>query len=228
MTPHIFIATPAYDGKVHVQYAIAFAETVRQLQNSGVKVTNQLATSGSLLCAERNRLLERFWQSEATHILCIDSDLGWPAEAVIAMLKANKDFVAGVYPSRNLKSFVFRPVTKPDQSLITENHLIKMEAVPAGFMLISRTAIQKMRDKFPELYYSPKDPRADSESTYCLFNTELIDGEFWGEDYVFCIRARQAGIDIWVDPFIQFDHAGTVGSLSEIITNKKPELKVAA
>jgi hypothetical protein len=32
---------------------------------------------------------------------------------------------------------------------------------------------------------------------------------------VFCRRARQAGIDIWVDPFIQFNHNGKIGMLFE-------------
>lgn len=228
MKPHVFIATPAYDGKVNVPYAIALSETMQLLKEHGIESTTHISTSGSLLVAERNRLLERFWLSEATHILCIDADLGWPAQAVIAMLKANKEFIAGVYPSRNVHGFTFRPLTNPNGSLINDGHLLKMEAVPAGFMLISRSAVGKMRNAFPELYYSPKDPRANTESTYCLFNTEVIDGEFWGEDYVFCVRALKAGVDIWVDPFIQFNHDGRIGALQEILTDKKPDLKVAA
>jgi hypothetical protein len=154
-------------------------------------------------------------------MLCIDSDLGWPPQAVLAMLQADKEFVAGVYPSRKEKGFMFRPANQEGQQLILEKHLIKMEAVPAGFMLISREAIKKMRQFYPGLYYAPKDPRDDTESTYALFNTEIIDGQFWGEDYVFCIRAGKAGIDIWADPYIQFDHAGTIGMLAEILTTKK-------
>lgn len=219
---HVFIVTPAYDGKVFAQYAISLMETKLLLESKGIKVTVRIEPNGSLLVASRNRLTELFWESEATHMLCIDNDLGWPAQAVLAMLQSDKEFVAGIYPSRKEKGFIFRPIYKEDESLLTENHLIKMEAVPAGFMLLKREAIKKMRKKFPELYYSPKDPRDDSESTYMLFNTELIDGAFWGEDYVFCLRASKAGVDIWADPLIQFDHAGTIGMLAEILI-RKPE-----
>jgi len=217
--PHIMIVTPAYSGTVHAQYAISLAETYHLLNLHGVKVSLHIEPNSSILSASRNRLTERFWQSDATHMLCIDSDLGWPAQAVPAMLDTKKEFVAGVYPSRKEKGFIFRPLYEDvtTQKLITEKHLVKMEAVPAGFMLISRNAIKKMRQHFPELYYAPKDPRDDSESTYALFNTELIDGQFWGEDYVFCKRAVEAGIDIWVDPLIQFDHAGTIGTLIETL-----------
>ena len=139
------------------------------------------------------------------------------------MLKTGKEIVAGVYPARpkpnGVKGFMFRPVTQENGALVVENHLIKAEGVPAGFMLISRGALEKMRNNFPELYYGPKDERNQSESTYCLFNTELYDGEFWGEDYVFCRRALESGIEIWIDPLITFDHGGTIGALHEILTD---------
>lgn len=222
---HIFIGTPAYSGTVNVPYALSLAELICALTANNIKVTPCIRTSGSLIVAERNRILEQFWMSDATHLLCIDSDLGFPSQAVFEMLKADKEFIAGVYPGRNTKGFIFRPVLNDAGAIVNENHLLKMESVPAGFMLLSRSCIEKMRNKFPELYYSPKDERCNTESTYCLFNTEVYDGEFWGEDYVFCRRAIEAGIDIWVDPLIQFDHAGTIGALSDILTNKPPELQ---
>lgn len=224
MKKHIFIATPAFDGKVNVQYALSLCDTVLQLKENNIEVTLKITTSGSLLVAERNRLLEMFWLSDATHILFIDSDLGFPSKAIIAMLNQEKEFIGGVYPNRpkpnGLEGFMFRPLFNQDGSLVHEKHLLKVESVPAGFMLLSRSALQKMRNYFPELYYAPKDKRANTESTYCLFNTEVYEGEFWGEDYVFCRRAKEAGIDIWVDPLISFDHGGKVGSLCEILTDK--------
>jgi hypothetical protein len=215
----IMIGTPAYANSVTPAYAISLSQTVLLLAQNGIEVFPLIPPSGSLLVAERNRILEAFWQSDCTHLLCIDSDLGWPAEAVLAMLQQNKDFIAGVYPARKLENkFIFRPVTNKDGSLVNEEHLIKAEYIPAGFMLLSRNCISKMRDKFPELYYSPKDSRAVmEESTYCLFNTEVYEGEFWGEDYVFCRRAREAGNEIWIDPLIQFNHAGQVGMLMDIL-----------
>lgn len=223
MKKKLFIATPAYDGKVNVSYVMSLLNTTEMLRANGIEYMLHIPTSSSLLVAERNRILELFWMSDATHALLIDSDLGWPAEAVIAMLNEDKEIVAGVYPARpkpnGVKGFMFRPILNPDGSLVTKKHLIKAEGVPAGFMLISKDAIKKMRDKFPELYYAPKDSRNDSESTYCLFNTEIIDGEFWGEDYVFCHRALIADVEVWIDPLITFDHGGTIGALHSILTD---------
>lgn len=219
MMKKLMIATPAYSGNVNVQYCISFSQTVNVLSAHGIEVIPRISASGSLLVAERNKIIQAFWESDCTHILCVDADLGWPVQAVLAMLDANKDFVAGIYPARgDTKCFLFRPFTDENGVIVNEGHLLKMQYIPSGFMLISRNAIEKMRQKYPELYYEPKDKINNPEPGYCFFNTEIWEGEFWGEDFVFCRRAREAGIDIWVDPLIQFDHAGTIGMLKDCLT----------
>jgi len=233
----LFICTPAYLGKVNVQYAVSLAETYRILGGYGIDVKFKLSTSGSLLCAERNRLTEEFMLSGATHMLCIDADLGWNAESVLNMFKYQEDFVVGCYPARRGKDFLFRPIFNSDNKMQrNEKGLFPMQYVPAGFMLIKRCVIEKMREYFPELKFVPKDQaNAPHPFGYSLFETKVMEGEFWGEDYIFCHRAAQAGIKIFCDPTIQFDHDGIQGSLIEalveqpknntqqILENKSPE-----
>lgn len=223
----VMIATPAYSGKVDIPYAVSLAETTVALRLHGIEVVPALKPSGSLLVAERNRLVQEFWDSDCTHMLCVDGDLGWPSQAVLAMLEAKKEFVAGVYPARGVeKTFLFRPVYQENGSIETDQHLLKMQYIPAGFMLIARPAIAKMREAHPDLRYEPKDPRNNPEAGYCFFNTEVWEGEFWGEDFVFCRKAREAGVDIWVDPLIQFNHAGTVGMLLDVLTTNREEAQL--
>lgn len=217
--PKVFIATPAYSGKVNVQYALSLADTTYLLKAHGIDIVSRISASGSLLVAERNRLLEEFRRSDCTHMLCIDGDLGWPAQAVLAMLEADKEFVAGVYPARGkVNEYTFRPTLRENSSIVNDKQLLSMQYIPAGFMLIKRSVVEKLIAHFPELYFEPKDPEKASQNAYCFFNTEVWEGEFWGEDYVFCRRCREAGVDIWVDPFIQFDHDGTIGMLIERLT----------
>ncbi len=224
----VMIATPAYSGKVDIPYALSFAETANLLRTHQIEVQPLITASGSLLVAERNRIVQAFWESDCTHLLCIDSDLGWPAQAVLAMLESKKEFVAGVYPARGEKNvFLFRPVLNENETIVMDKHLLKMQYIPAGFMLIAKSAIEKMRDTHPDLYYEPKDKNVSNPMPgYCFFNTEVWDGEFWGEDFVFCRKAREAGVEIWVDPLIQFDHAGTLGMLIEALTPNREEAKL--
>jgi hypothetical protein len=158
-------------------------------------------------------------------MFCVDSDLGWPAQAVLAMLSKKVPFIAGVYPARLEKSFLFRPSLNSDGSVVVdqEKGLLKMEYIPAGFMLLERKVLETMIEKNPHTKFVPKDPANTTGSGHALFNTEVYEGEFWGEDFVFCRLARAAGFDIWVDPVIQFDHAGNIGMLAEVLTDKKPE-----
>ena len=218
----LFIATPAFDGRVHVPYAIALAETQAQLALKGIDSQLQINVAGSLLVAERNRLNKAFLASDCTHMLCIDSDLGWPASAVLAMLDADVDFVGGLYPARGLdNTFLYRAFENPDFSLIFNGkNLAKMQYIPAGFMLLKRVVIERMTAHFAHKYFEPKSAELKHENGYCLFETEVMDGEFWGEDYVFCRRAREAGFDIWVDPLIEFDHAGTRGAFYQLLRQK--------
>jgi hypothetical protein len=218
--PKVFIATPAYDGKVHVQYAMSLLDTFHLLLANKYHPMVRVPTCGSLLVADRNRLIQMFWESGCDYMLCVDSDLGWSPFSVLNLLNSGKEFCGGVYPSRDGKGFTFRPETLEDGRIVVcpETKLLKMQYIPAGFMLIKRTVIERMREKFPHLYYSPKDPRNKAESAYCLFDTEVWEGEFWGEDYVFCRRAREAGAEIWVDPTIEFNHAGVHGALIQALT----------
>jgi hypothetical protein len=218
----LFIATPAFDGKVNVQYAIALAETHTLLASHGISIQININSSGSLLVAERNRLNKAFLASDCTHMLCIDSDMGWPSQAVKAMLDHDVDFVAGLYPARGERIFLFRPVYNDDGSITrAEKNLLKMNYIPAGFMMIKRHVIEKMTKDFAHLYFEPKSESHKHENGYCLFDTEVKDGEFWGEDYVFCRRARESGFNILVDPLIEFDHAGVRGCFMQALSNDK-------
>lgn len=217
----LMIATPAFDGKVNIPYTLSFANTYLACAANDIEIQPLIVTSGSLLVAERNRIVEAFYQSDCTHLLMVDSDLGWPPQAVLSMLEMDREFIGGAYPARSDKenTFLFRPITEKDGRLVNDKHLLKMNYIPAGFLLLSRSCIEKMRKHFPELYFEPKNKEVNNPSPgYCFFNTEVWEGEFWGEDFVFCRRARAAGIDIWVDPLIQFDHAGKVGMLLDVLT----------
>lgn len=218
----LFIASPAFDGKVTVPFSIALAETFALLNSQGIEVKININVSGSLLVAERNRLNKAFLASDCTHMLCVDSDLAWPPGAVKALIDHDVDFVAGLYPARGEKVFLFRAIYNEDNSIArTENGLLKMNYIPAGFMLIKRHVIERMNSHFSHLYFEPKNKDLKHENGYCLFDTEVFEGEFWGEDYVFSRRVRQAGFEILVDPLIEFEHSGTRGAFIQILTDKK-------
>lgn len=223
----LFIATPAFDGKVNVSYCCAIADTNLYLSSLGIQTVIRIHTSGSLLVRERNDMIKSFIASDCTHMLMIDSDIAWNPADIQKLINMEEDFVAALYPARGPdKCFLFRGIYGENKRMdVSSKGLLEMEYIPAGFMLLKRCVFETMQSHFPELHYIPKDESLKHTEGYCLFNTEVWDGEFWGEDYVFCRRARQAGFRIWIDPTIKLDHAGVSGSFMECLTDKPAENK---
>lgn len=224
----IFIASPAFDGKVTVPFACALAETRLYLASHAIQTEVRITTAGSLLVRERNDLVKMFLQSDATHMMCIDSDIAWQPQDMKKLIDHNEDFVASLYPARGERCFLYRGVYEDNKTMrASEKGLLEMEYIPAGFMLLKRRVLEKMVEHFPELYYEPKDATFKHTKGHCLFDTEVWEGEFWGEDYVFCRRARQAGFRIWIDPVIPIHHAGITGAFVEAIMQKEAQDKLA-
>lgn len=218
----LFLATPAFDGKVNVAYSVALAETRLLMALNQIDTVIRIKTSGSLLVRERNNLIKEFLQTDCTHMLCVDSDMAWNPIDVKRMIEHNEPFVAALYPARGPENvFLFRAVQGEDGRMEVSNKgLLKMDYIPAGFMLLRRDLLEKMIAHFPELYYCPKNETIKHEDGHYLFAVELWEGEFWGEDYTFCRRARQAGFDIWIDPVIRLDHQGKAAAFMEILSNQ--------
>lgn len=82
-----------------------------------------------------------------------------------------------------------------------------------GFMIFERSVIQAMMDAWPELHYTNDlgtNPAWDPYM-FALFDT-MIEPEskrYLSEDYTFCRRCQQLGIQIFMDPTINLDHQGT-------------------
>lgn len=221
----VFIATPAFDGKVNVSYACSLAETRLYLAANSIECVIRIHTSGSLLVRERNDLVKAFLESDCTHMLFVDSDIAWNPTDIKRLLDHKEDFVAALYPARGPdKCFLFRGMYGENKKMdVSQKGLLEMEYIPAGFMLIRRIVFESIILQMPELFYEPKSEELKHTRGHLFFGIEIWEGEFWGEDYVFCRRARQCGFKIWIDPMIEIDHAGQKGSFVQCLTDKPPD-----
>ena len=166
----VFIATPAFDGKVTVPYACSLCDTRLYLAANAIETIVRVHTSGSLLVRERNDLVKSFLETDATHMMCIDSDIGWNPMSIKKLIDYNEDFVAALYPARGEKCFLFRGVYEENKRMaVSEKKLLQMEYIPAGFMLLKRCVLEKMIEHFPELYYEPIDENLKHAKGHYLY-----------------------------------------------------------
>src|SRR5215472_5709653 len=98
----IMIATPAYGETFYTPYVSSMFRLTRLFQKNGWDFAfNSIAYSE--ISESRNYLLT-YWfdKTDASHILYVDADMGFPPQLISDMLALEKPVVGAVYPKRAL------------------------------------------------------------------------------------------------------------------------------
>lgn len=211
-TTRIHFCIPCYGGMVNEAFFISMLKFMAAANRLGLNFTVDTMVNESLIPRGRNSLVAKFlaFEPKSTHLMFIDADIGFEPEEVLKLILADKDVCGGLYPKKALPiSYVVNKV--PGSR--TEGNMVTVSNLGTGFMLIKRTAIEKLIQLRPDLHYADAiglDPKYDIYK-YALFDT-LIDPvtrEYLSEDYYFCKLWREvAGGEIWADLSIRLDHTG--------------------
>ena len=96
----IFVGTPCHS-EVSIHYTQALIEFQQACFKKKLSVSFHLIKS-SLVTQGRNLCVAGFLESDATHLLFIDSDIYFHAKSIFAMLDADKDIISVPYPLKTL------------------------------------------------------------------------------------------------------------------------------
>ena len=225
-------ATPCYGGMCTEPYLRSMLDLTRALMTLGVAHRVETMANESLITRARNRLVQRFLASDATHLYFIDADLRFRAGDVIRLLAHDKPVVAGAYPAKVVHEdrlvgrtfdsveelrratiqYVVNVVYEDEDAMARGEVRVRQGLVEAhdagtGFLCIQRHVIERMVEAFPETRYLPE---RSSEPAWALFDTSIDEhGRYLSEDYTFCRRWQRIGGTVWVDPTVVLDHVGT-------------------
>lgn len=205
----LFIAIPAYDGKLNIKTAFALAQLMPKALSLGVSVFLSDMSGCSIITMARNSLVNEFLKTDATDMLFIDSDVIATPDDVLRLLSQHtgRDVTVGMYPRRASDKRFFLDVYYDEQGALEfDGSLMRAKRVGTGFMMISREIIERMVAAHPEWQYENKDGNG---TVSALFDFAVKDGRFVGEDYLFCDRVQEIGGKIWVDVDISLPHIGT-------------------
>jgi hypothetical protein len=87
-----------------------------------------------------------------------------------------------------------KPIRRADGCVLAE-------WVPAGFLKMTKEAIDQFMRWYPELKYGPHyAPFID------IFNHGAFENVWYGEDYSFSRRWNAKGGEIWLDPHLKINH----------------------
>ncbi|MGX5828485.1 hypothetical protein [Mesorhizobium sp. 43Arga] len=179
----------------------------------------------------RNYLLTNFYYNkpDCSHILMIDSDMGFSPDLIAAMLALKKPVVGTLYPRRlvdlrKLHSLSQLPfdkafarslefvgtVIEPRQEM---NGFVRVSLCGTGIFLVSRDCVTKIIEKLPETVnrsrYKNNKYTAQFESFLTPFSKIVTPDVDLPTDFSFCHRwAHQCDGEIWASYDRKVAHAG--------------------
>ena len=202
----LFIAIPCYDGKINVKLAYAIAQLMPKALQLGISVQLAHLSGSSIITMARNSLADEFLKSDSTELLFIDSDVIPQVDDILRLMaqSGDKDITAGAYPRRKKDRKFFMDLYYDDNGdLEFDGAMMRIRRVGTGFMLIRRNVLEHISAN------SERYVGQDGVGTIAsIFDFNLKDGFFVGEDYSFCDKATDAGFKVWLDVEISLPHIG--------------------
>ena len=186
----LFLATPMYGGNCVGMYTRAIADLSAVCAKYGIPLQLYFLFNESLITRARNYCADEFLRSDATHLLFIDSDIGFNPQDVLALLAmqdddSDYDVIGAPYPKKCISwekikmavdkgiadedpnklekfvgDYVFNP--KGGQREIPIGEPVEVMEMGTGFMMIRRKTFDKYKEVFPHLHYKPDHIRTDS------------------------------------------------------------------
>ena len=207
----IFIALPAYDFKVSLKLAISLARFAQAAPRHGIDIQIGSICGCSVVSRARNLLAQDMIESSCDYLLFVDSDINFEPEDIFRLMAwaedPKKGIVAAVPRTRSEDKVYIANLDYDENNELTMNGmgLVRAERVATAFMMVRREVFITMAEAHPEWKYY--DKRSD-RVVPCLFDFELTEEGYIGEDFLFCDRARELGFEVWIDPTITLGHMG--------------------
>jgi hypothetical protein len=184
----------------------------------------------------RSRIVQDFLESDASHLLFVDSDTGFRPEAVLGMLQAGQDYVATPYPQKRIhferlpECLLGHESEPPDARLYDYSVGFPKGQTPRfdskkgtvegisycglGLTLCTRGCLEKLVQYYGSdealVFQDSSRPGAEPRLTVALFQPFVRDQQLLSEDYAFGVRWRDVGgtIHLYLGPGSPCAHAG--------------------
>ena len=233
----LMIATPAYGGNMHVNTALSLWGLETLLIQYGIAHNHIVTYNDPYVSFARNRLTQLFLESPYTDLLFVDADVEFHPADAIALLHFDKDVIGGTYPRKEIDWESVRRIVLDNPDIEPENLATaagvfttgmvcetmqpfvptKTWELATGFMLIKRSTFEKVAPLCQKYKSGKMDrPRQQAEETLIksdyitdFFPSGVIGEEWVGDDFQFCRKVLEAGLDIHVCSWMEIAHHGT-------------------
>lgn len=151
----------------------------------------------------RSTMLRKALDAKADVIVFIDHDVSWKPQDLLTLIETKGDVVCGTYRfKKDEEEYMGAVLSNTDETpLVRADGNLLAHSAPAGFLKITKEAVNKFMTAYPDLIYGDKyHPYVD------LFNHGAHKGVWYGEDYAFCRNWRECGGEIVLIPDLDISH----------------------
>jgi hypothetical protein len=210
----VLICVPAYGQTMTAQTAQALYGTGQWLTHHGIP--NQLLWYSAADIVEVRNLFLTAWYDgypQYSHMLFVDSDMGFDPLMIRDMLKFGKPLTGTLYMRRQNNYSVVGTVPEGHTIDDVVNGFIPSTGLGCGVMLISREVVDVMLKKMPELRDALPSVLAEAapagvELLIRAFDPIRDGNRRLSEDMSFCQRWLDCGGEIWANVNYKISHVG--------------------
>ena len=194
---------PCYDSKLSTYTATSLLSTTMMFAKMGVKFEVNMLNNGTLIDAARNELADAFLKSDCTIMICIDSDMEWSKDDMLQLAAFSTEYpvVAGSYTTKTEEPKFIIDIAN---STPNKHGLLEIKHVGFGFVAIQRQVYERLSEKVETYRHN-----ATGQKLKAFFRTEIIDGEYIGEDIFFFKQLPKINEKAYLIPKINLGHIGT-------------------
>lgn len=151
----------------------------------------------------RAKMLRKALDHDADIIVFLDYDLEWKPTDLLRLIQTDGDVVAGTYRCKiDVEQYMGAVFSGPNGTpIVRADGCIKASVAPAGFLKVTKEAVDTFMGAYPELCYGPR-----YRQSVDLFNHGAHERLWWGEDYAFCRRWREKCGELWIMPDVEVTH----------------------
>jgi glycosyltransferase involved in cell wall biosynthesis len=199
----VVFATPSLTGPT-APYVKSLEASIPLITAAGWEEGYAQQLACPYISAARANMTRAALDAKADVIVYLDYDLSWDPQDLLTLLETEGDVVAGTYRSKiDDEQYMGTIETNPDNTprVRKSDGAIEAKLIPAGFLKITKEAIDNFMVAYPELCYGPM-----YHLSIDLFNHGVSDRIWWGEDYSFARRFRDKCGPIWIVPNLNIHH----------------------
>lgn len=198
----VVIATPTLT-RPHPAYVGALEASVAAMDAAGIEHSTVFEVGCPYISHARATMLRKAMDAKADAVVFIDHDLSWRPSDLVALIEAEGDVVAGTYRfKKDEVSYMATLDCHPDgRPIVLPSGLLRADKVPAGFLKVTKEAVDRFMKAYPELIYGVR-----YNASVDLFQHGAHEGVWYGEDYSFSRRWRACGGDIALVPDLDLTH----------------------